>query len=568
MVIEGNHRIYAKIASMIKETKNQLSTISPVTSLVRSDQFGLLDFDFDYCLESQIQFRFLTELSSQNLNAGKALLKIEPKARCNIRGRNPNLGLRLFPRMVIKDDKEILLFITPKTGTTPTVQDELCLWTNCKSIINSFICVFDDLWRNSTDLQEKIVEIETGKPTPKTLIFTDAKTAKEQYEKALRAAENEITVMTSTKNLVEFWESIPQLREWASLGVSVRIMAPITKENLDIAKRLSKFCKVKHIATSQLDTTVIDGKHLFQFKIPASGQGELEVAPSFENAFYSDDFEYIGKVKVMLDDLWRNAHAPSGTTLESIIQSPNKISAFSDDSYTYSRSDSPFKKMTIPFEEKPRTITEAEVLSKIRNAKKHLVKNPLKDTAVFYGSRAAVVIHPPDYLNLPTMIIGVAHWNEKSTFGAENWLTIYLLLNTQKGNAFVPVAFVRDRPTSVDLFKAIYVDTPAAKNIQVVSKNEFQVRTYGNILFAGWTKPIPLLPLKYVLPPSCILFEGYGELKTGVIKSGFPSGRKQTWEYNGLEAFVTYFHPASKYSGPGTDGTLSREIILTSYPSE
>ena len=292
------------------------------------------------------------------------------------------------------------------------------------------------------------------------------------------------------------------------------------------------------------------------------------MAPSFENAFYSDDFEYIGKVKVMLDDLWRNAHAPSGTTLESIIQSPNKISAFSDDSYTYSRSDIPFKKMTIPFEEKPRTITEAEVLSKIRNAKKHLVKNPLKDTAVFYGSRAAVVIHPPDYLNLPTMIIGVAHWNEKSTFGAENWLTIYLLLNTQKGNAFVPVAFVRDRPTSVDLFKAIYVDTPAAKNIQVVSKNEFQVRKYGNILFAGWTKPIPLLPLKYVLPPSCILFEGYGELKTGVIKSGFPSGRKQTWEYNGLEAFVTYFHPASKYSGPGTDGTLSREIILTSYPSE
>ena len=85
----------------------------------------------------------------------------------------------------------------------------------------------------------------------------------------------------------------------------------------------------------------------------------------------------------------------------------------------------------------------------------------------------------------------------------------------------------------------------------------------GNTLFAGWTIPIPLLP-KYTLPPSCILFEGYGKLVSGISETTIPSGRKVTTEYNGLESFVTFFHPSSKYSGPGTDGLLARDAITTS----
>jgi sugar-specific transcriptional regulator TrmB len=568
VVIEGNQRIYSKISDMIKETKNQLSAISPVSALVRADQFGLLDVAFNHPLKSQIQFRFLTELSDQNLNVGKALIKRKPKAGFNIRGRNPNLGLRLFPRMVIRDSKEILLFITSRTGTSAN-RNEISLWTNCRSIVNSFTCVFDELWRNSTDLQTKIAEIEAGKPTPRTLIIANAETAEEKYKKTLRMAKKEIIMMTSAKNLVSFWENTPPLKDWVKLGVSVKIMAPITKENMEVAGQLSKFCKVRHIAVSYLETTVVDGKHLFQFKMPSSGQEGLEVASSFKDAFYSDDFEYVDKVRVMLNDLWKNARAPSAITLEATIQSSStQISAFSENTYTYSRPDSPYRKMIIPFEEKPRIITEKEVLSKMANAEKHAVQTPLTEKVVFYGSRAAVVIHPPDYFNLPEMIINVSHWNEKSSFGPENWMLIYLWLDTPKGKAFVPVAFVQDRAICSDLRKAIYVDTPAAKNIQVIKKDEFQVQSYGNILFAGWTKSIPLIPPKYVLPPSCILFEGYGEVKSGLIKSGFPSGRKQTWEYNGFEAFVTFFHPSSKYSGPGTDGTFSREVILTSYPPE
>ncbi len=565
-VIEQNQKIYSKISEMIDKTKKQLSAITTVSSLIQDTQFGLLDFTINHPSESKIQLCFLTELSNQNLKAVKTLLKKTTQSRFTIRGRNPDLGLRLFPQMVIRDNEEILLFITSKTDNSYAGQNEVALWTNCKSIVNSFSCVFDELWRNSTDLQEKITRLETHKPEP-IQFAAIPKTLDEKYKKTLSLAKKEIIMITSAANLNTFWKSLPQTKEWIKRNVSVKIMAPITKNNSNVVQLLSKFCEVRHVGAGNLETTVVDGKQLFQHKIQPLDQEGLKQTTPFEDAFYSDDLEYVSKVKSMLDDLWNNAPAPSTITLDTSIQTlSTSCNNLSNDSYTLSKPDSPYRKLAIPFEEKPRLVAEEEVINKIINAKKQNQKTDITGKAVFYGSRASAVIHPPKYLNLPEMIISVACWNEKSSFGPENWLTINLWIDTPKGKAFLPVVIVQNNSAGLDLRKQIYIGTPAAKNTQIIKKDEFQVQVHGNILFAGWTKPIPLLPPKNSIPPSCILFEGYGEVKPGVINSGFPSGRKQNWEYNGLEAFVTFFHPSAKYSGPGTDGTFSREVILTSYP--
>ena len=88
---------------------------------------------------------------------------------------------------------------------------------------------------------------------------------------------------------------------------------------------------------------------------------------------------------------------------------------------------------------------------------------------------------------------------------------------------------------------------------------------HGNALFCGWTMEIPLTP-KYTLPPGSILLEGYGDVKPNIIEMQYPSGYKLWNAYNGLEAFVTYFHPSSKYSAPSTDGFILRDSILEMHP--
>jgi hypothetical protein len=90
---------------------------------------------------------------------------------------------------------------------------------------------------------------------------------------------------------------------------------------------------------------------------------------------------------------------------------------------------------------------------------------------------------------------------------------------------------------------------------------------YGNSLFAGWTVPIQLFPQQLTLPPACIQIEGYGDVKTAAYTLVNPSGYTQKVEENFLDAFVTFFHPSSKYSGAGTDGFFIRDFVVTAYAS-
>jgi sugar-specific transcriptional regulator TrmB len=568
VVIEGNNKIYPKISQMVRETKNQFSVIATIQDLVRADQFGILGDAFSHPLKSQIQFRFLTELSEQNLTATKAILKKAPKAGFNVKVRNPDLGLRLFPRMVVRDEEEILFFITPRTDKTK--KNDVCFWTNCKSLVKAFTTVFEDLWRNSTDIQKKIVEIETGKPTPETCIIKDTQIAHKKYIDTMRSAEREIIMMTSSEGLIRSWKNMPLLKEWAERGVSTRIMAPITSENLQAAQELSKFCAVRHVPTSYLGTTIVDGKHLFQFKEPPPEQAKSKTIAYFENTFYTNDFDYVEKTKNMLNDIWKSAHTPSAVTLRSIIRRP--APAMSPPETVNRDSKRILRKMSyvtlIEDAKASEAITEKDVLHKVISARKITAKDPLKDISRMYATIAQAIIHPPSCFNLPDIFFDAFHMEKQSSFGENDALIVSLWLKTANGYAFVPVAIVQDqgRPEPVSIWKASMAGTPAGQNIQLVKKDELQIRVHGNTVFAGWTVPIQLFPVPYRLPPSCILFEGYGSAKAETWTSVLPSGYRNKVECNSFEAFVTFMHPESKYEGPGTEGILLRDCIMDTYP--
>jgi sugar-specific transcriptional regulator TrmB len=563
VVIKGSKRIYSKISKIIQNTRYQLSIATTVPSLMRADRFGVFDVAFNHPLRSHIQFRFLIELSEHNLNAIKVLLNRTPKTAFNFKARNPDLGLKLFPRMITRDNEEILFFTTtPRLDKSR--KDEACLWTNCKSLVQAFTAVFEDLWRNSTDMQKKIMEIETGKPTPETCIIKDAETAHKKYIDTMRSAEREIIMMTSSEGLIRSWKNMPLLKEWAERGVSTRIMAPITSENLQAAQELSKFCVVRHVPTSYLGTTIVDGKHLFQFKEPPPEQAKPKTMTYFENTFYTNDLDYVEKTKNMLNDIWKSARILSAVTLASIlghVRSP--LAPLSSDVRNYVKKVGAY---TVIDEKPLGTITEKDVLNKIIHAKKYPAEAPSKAIDRMYATVGLAVIHTPDYFNLPDTIIIVYHIEKQSRLGEEDAMTIFLWLETPKGYSYVPVAIVGDNPRADTFWKTMYAGTPAGQNTQLVKKDEIQIRVHGNTLFAGWTVPISLFPPQYSLPPACVLIEGYGDVKTVAYTTVLPSGYRSALEENYFDAFVTFFHPSSKYSGPGTDGLFVRDFVATTYP--
>jgi hypothetical protein len=466
--------------------------------------------------------------------------------------------------MTIRDQDEAIFFITPRTDTPLTKQEDTCLWTNCKSLVDAFSAVFEDLWNNSTDIQEKIVEIETGKPTPRTCVIADAETAQKKYDETLQSAKEEIIMITSSQGLIEYGKQMPQLEKWARRRVSVKIMAPIVRENFEAAKQLSKFCTVRHAPMNLLGTTIVDGKHLFQFKTRSPDQEKLESTPHFENTFYTSDFEYVEKTKSALNNVWKNALNLSSVKPESTPEPLGPASEPLPGPHlpTKARTDG-----SSVIDVKPLgAITEKDILNKIMTAKEFRVENPAKDISIMYGTIATAIIHPPDYFNLPDMMIHVQKIDKQSSKEAEDALLIFLWLETPTGYAYVPVAQVHDNPRSQQIRKMMFAGTPAGQNVRLVKKDEIQIRVHGNTLFGGWTVPIPLYPPSYTLPPACLLVEGYGEVKTDAFTMLFTSGFRTEIEQNYFDAFVTFFHPSSKYSGPGTDGFFVRDFIMTKIP--
>jgi hypothetical protein len=109
-----------------------------------------------------------------------------------------------------------------------------------------------------------------------------------------------------------------------------------------------------------------------------------------ENMLLTNDYEYVCKIRNGLDSVWRHAHVPSSVTLESTGRSLFREPEF------FVEDEKPSKKLT-----------EKDVVDKIINAQRIPAKDPFKDMSIYYGSIAEAIIQPPDYFNLPDMMIQV-----------------------------------------------------------------------------------------------------------------------------------------------------------------
>jgi len=369
-------------------------------------------------------------------------------------------------------------------------------------------------------------------------------------------------MQTSAKGLIELLRNISLVKEWAEKGVSVKIMAPITSENLNAALKLSKHCAVRHALASHLGITIVDDQHLFQFKTSLTNRERLEDVPCFEDTFYTSDHEYVEKTKTMLKNTWTNAPIPSKVTLEEILGSKPlaPVSTPKDAGVKTIKKEQWYGAVDVTEDKKPLG-TAKELLDKVREYE----KDPARTVA--YGSTGQVIIRPPASLGLPNMMIDCWHIR-RGTFGEgnTNTLVVSLWLNTQKGYMFVPAAVVETTTDSkiMDFYKALFRGTPAGQNVINATDKELRVWKQGDSLFAGWTIQIPLNPLPCYLPPSCLLFQRIGEARTQKYAALFPSGYKGTCEYTGYDAFVTFVSPTWKYAGPATEAVFGMNVIMTS----
>jgi pimeloyl-ACP methyl ester carboxylesterase len=83
--------------------------------------------------------------------------------------------------MVARDNEEILFFVTPNTDTKMNGIYETCVYTNNLSLLQSLTGIFEELWRDSTDVNKRILEIETVKLPEVPILLSSAKKSKKDW---------------------------------------------------------------------------------------------------------------------------------------------------------------------------------------------------------------------------------------------------------------------------------------------------------------------------------------------------------------------------------------------------
>lgn len=161
VIIEGSKKINLKFGQLLKETKKKFIGILTIPDLVRAEQFGVFDSAHNNPSKSKKKFQILTEVNNEELDAFE-LFKPKLNSEIELRARNPESPTIHLPRMVLKDNNEVMFFSSNECSELTRGQDDVCIYTNCESLVDTFNDIFQNLWSTSKVIDKRFLGLITG----------------------------------------------------------------------------------------------------------------------------------------------------------------------------------------------------------------------------------------------------------------------------------------------------------------------------------------------------------------------------------------------------------------------
>ena len=325
-IITGKKKIHSKMLSMIEESNSEVIVLTTALGLIQEDIAGVFDTAFTAAQERNIPFQIITEISHDNLKIAERLDRNIAEDKLNIKLHHVNMSSKFFPRFLIKDEEEAILYAPFGNEASVLNLEDEGLWINDKMFISVLKAFFVQMWQVGVDASRRIDELKSGIPIGETIVIKDAAEAWARVTKVLESAKKEIVIITTSQSINRLSEDDP-LISYFKKGLKVRLMASIDLDNLEPAQRLSSRYEIKHVPISYLTMMLVDNKHLFMFKMPPLNDVDTESAFYLVDTFYSSDPGQIERVSEMLSDIWKRGidiseiSNQAGTKLPSIEDS-------------------------------------------------------------------------------------------------------------------------------------------------------------------------------------------------------------------------------------------------------
>jgi sugar-specific transcriptional regulator TrmB len=155
MIIEGRKKVYSMIFQMFERAEKEVLGIIDSLGLTQAFQLGL----FNILENTQARFRFLTEITKENLQTIKPVLEKMPIKNANFTINHVELVSGICPRFIIIDNEEALILLSHEDPSSLDRKHEDGIWTNNPAVFYT-TSFFEELWHKSTNIDKKILEIE------------------------------------------------------------------------------------------------------------------------------------------------------------------------------------------------------------------------------------------------------------------------------------------------------------------------------------------------------------------------------------------------------------------------
>ena len=302
-VITGKKKIHSKMQNMIEESKKEVLILTTSLGLIQEDIAGVFDFITQPVQKRDVKVKLITDISQDNLKVMERISK-DIAANANFKCRHLNLDASFFPRFLIKDNEEAILY-TPvgEKNSVLKLEDE-GLWINDKMFISILKSFFVQMWQTALDFTLRIDELKSGIPIGETVVIKDPEEAWEKIIRVLETAKKDVVLITSSQSINNLLKNDP-FDKYCTKDITCRIMASIDMDNLETAQKLAVRYKIKHVPISYMTMMVVDGKHLFMFKKPSLSEMQNVSGFYLNDTFYSNDPSSIERVSEMLSDIWK-----------------------------------------------------------------------------------------------------------------------------------------------------------------------------------------------------------------------------------------------------------------------
>ncbi len=381
-IITGKKKIHSKMINMVEESKSEVIVLTTALGLIQEDIAGIFDAAVTPSQEHNVQTQIITEISPENLKVVERIERNIVEDKLNIKLRHVGMSSKFFPRFLIKDEEEAILYAPFGNEASVLNLEDEGLWINDKMFISVLKAFFTQMWQSGIDASRRIEELKSGIPIGETLVIKSVEEAWNKVTKILDSAKKDVVVITSSQSINRLAEDDPIVKYFRK-GLNTRIMASIDLDNLEPAQKLAKDYEVKHVPISYMTMMLVDNKHLFMFKMPPLSDFGTESAFYLADTFYSSDPSQIERVSEMLDDIWKRGiditeiSSQAGTKLPTIEIASTETVAKTVGKMLQTNATS----ILITEKQKPiGVINDRELLREVVDARKDPLKTLAKDT--------------------------------------------------------------------------------------------------------------------------------------------------------------------------------------------